>query len=90
MLPLSWEGHCQNGLLFCKSGNKSTCGNKTPLGTPRPFVLAGQILGPLFGEFAGAQSRGLTNFDQVAVGVPHVTANLSTAIDRRRHKLGPF
>jgi len=64
--------------------------NKTLLGTLRPVVLAGQILGPLVGEFAGAQSRGLTDFDQVAVGVPHVTANLSTAIDRRRHKLGPF
>lgn len=51
-------------------------------------VLTGQIFGPLLGEFAGAQSRGLTIFDQVAVGVSHV--NLSTAIDRRRHELGPF
>ena len=68
----------------------SSSENKILLGTLRRVVLTGQILGPLLCEFAGAQSRGLTNFDQVAIGVPHVTANLSTAIDRRRHKLGPF
>ena len=32
-------------------------------------VLARQILGPLLGEFALAQSRGLADLDQVAVGV---------------------
>lgn len=60
------------------------------LSTLRPVVLTGQILGALLCEFTSAQSRGLTDFDQVAIGVPHVTANLSTAINRRRHKLGPF
>src|SRR5439155_20537218 len=33
---------------------------------------------------------GLANFDQVAVRVAHVAPDLSTAIDRRRHELGPF
>src|SRR5262245_2078250 len=70
--------------------NFQDAGTKRSLATLRPIVLAGQILGPLLGEFATAQSRGLTDFDQVAVGVPHIAANLSTAIDRRRHKLGPF
>src|SRR4030095_695387 len=53
-------------------------------------VLAWQILGPLLGEFALEHSRGLADLDQVAVGTSHVTANLGTAIDRRRHELGPF
>ena len=53
-------------------------------------VLAGQVVGPLLGESAVEQSGGLADFDHVAVGVPHVTANLSTTIDRRRHELGPL
>ena len=52
-------------------------------------LLSREILGPLLGEFALEQSRGLADLDQVAVGVPHVAANLGTAIDRRRHELGP-
>jgi hypothetical protein len=39
-------------------------------GTPRcPVPLAGQIFGPLLGEFAFAQAGGLADFDHVAVGV---------------------
>jgi hypothetical protein len=55
-------------------------------GTPRcPVPLAGQIFGPLLGEFAFEQAGGLADFDHVAVGVAHVAADLSAAIDRRRH-----
>jgi hypothetical protein len=53
----------------------------------RGVVLARQILGPLLGEFALTQSRGLADLDQVAVGVSQVTANLGTAIDRRNREL---
>src|SRR6478736_8831949 len=50
--------------------------------------LSRQILGPLLGEPALEQSGGLADLDHVAVGVAHVAADLSTAIDRRRHELG--
>src|SRR5262245_60705929 len=88
VLPLSREGTARAGVCF--RGNTSACGTTRSSSRCAPVVLSGQILGPLLGEFASAQSRGLTDFDQVPVGVPHVAANLSTAIDRRRHKLGPF
>src|ERR687887_466057 len=48
-----------------------------------------EILGPLLGEPAFEQAGGLADFDHVAVRVAHVAANLRTAIDRRRHELGP-
>ena len=53
-------------------------------------ALAWQIFGPLVGEFSGEQLGGLAEFDQVAVGVLHVAADLGTAIDRRRDELGPL
>src|SRR5262245_24624678 len=79
VLPFSREGTARAGICFASQGKHICLRNNTLLGTLRPVVLSGQILGPLLGEFARAQSRGLTDFDQVAVGVPHVTANLSTA-----------
>src|SRR6478752_6475260 len=49
-----------------------------------------QILGSLLRELAFAQSGGLADLDQVAVGVPHIAADLRAAIDRRRHEFGPL
>src|SRR6478672_10020126 len=49
-----------------------------------------QILGSLLRELAFAQSGGLADLDQVAVGVPHVAADLRAAIDRRRYEFGPL
>src|SRR4029453_14354313 len=54
------------------------------------YGLARQVFGPLLGESALEQSGGLADFDQVAVGVAHVAADLSPPIDRGRHELGPF
>src|SRR6185503_13407469 len=51
---------------------------------------AGQIFRPLLGEFSFEQSGGLADFDHVAVGVPHVAADLCTAIERGCHELGPL
>ena len=50
--------------------------------------LAGQIFGPLFRELAVEQPGRLADFDHVAVGVPHVAADLGAAIEWRRHELG--
>jgi hypothetical protein len=49
--------------------------------------LAGQILGPLFGELTVKSSGGLANLDQVAVGVPQVATDLGAPIDWRRNEI---
>src|SRR5437763_17057404 len=51
-------------------------------------VLTRQVLRPLGGKVAGDKPGGLTHLDQVAVWVPHVAADLSPAVDRRREKVG--
>jgi hypothetical protein len=45
------------------------------------------IFGPLLGESAFEQPGGLADFDHVAVGAPHVAADLGTVIDRWGHFL---
>jgi hypothetical protein len=53
------------------------------VGTPLiPSPLAGQVFRSLLGELPVKRSGGLADFDHVAVGVSHVAADLSTAIDR--------
>jgi hypothetical protein len=52
--------------------------------------LAGQVFRSLLGQLPSEHSGGLADFDHVAVGVTHVAADLSTAVDRRRDELGPF
>ena len=54
------------------------------------YLLAGQVFRSLLGELPLEHSGGLADFDHVAVGVSHVAADLSTAIDRRRDELGPL
>jgi hypothetical protein len=80
------RGH--NERTMTSAGDRLVAGSN-PVAPIQLVVLARQVLGPLLGEFALEQSRGLADLDQVAVGVPHVAADLSTAIDRRRHELGP-
>src|ERR1700729_308629 len=55
-----------------------------------PSPLAGQVFRSLLRELPLEHSGGLADFDYVAVGVSHVAADLGTAIDRRRHELGPL
>src|SRR5689334_24745560 len=49
---------------------------------------AREILRALRGELAVQQSSGLADLNQVSVRVPHVTADLRSAIDRRCDELG--
>ena len=56
----------------------------------RTLSLAGQIFGPLLGEFPFEHSGALPDLDHVPVGVAHVAADLGDAVDRRCHELGPL
>src|SRR5579859_130040 len=50
-------------------------------------VSAGEIRRALLGEMAVQRARGLADFDQVAVRVSYVAANLRFAVDGRRDEL---
>src|SRR5215475_8651112 len=51
---------------------------------------AGEILGALRGELAVQQAGGLADLDEVSVRIPYVTADLRSAVDRRRDELCPL
>src|SRR5215471_5590008 len=53
-------------------------------------VSAGEVLGALGGELAVQQAGGLADLDEISVRVPHVAADLRSAVDRRRHELCPL
>src|SRR3984885_13049393 len=53
----------------------------------QPGSSAGEVLGALFGELAVQRARGLADFDQVAVRVSHVAADLRLAVDWRCDEL---
>src|ERR1700726_5335285 len=51
---------------------------------------AWEVLRALCGEMALQQAGGLADLDEVSVRVPHVAADLRSAVDRRRHELCPL
>jgi hypothetical protein len=51
---------------------------------------AWEILRALCSQPAVQQTSGLADLDEISVRIPHVTADLRSAIDRRRHELGPL
>src|SRR5580700_11321762 len=51
---------------------------------------ARKVLRALCGEMAVQQAGGLADLDEVSVRVPHVAADLCSAVDRRRDELGPL
>src|SRR5262245_7159003 len=51
---------------------------------------AREVLRALCGELAVQQTGGLADLDEVAVRVPHVAADLRSAVDRWRDKLCPL
>src|SRR5262245_43704900 len=51
---------------------------------------AWEILWALCGSLAVKQASGLTDLDEISVGVSHVAADFRSPIDRRRHELRPF
>jgi hypothetical protein len=72
---------------FPPAGRQS-CGRRAAVLPVQP--LARQVFRSLLGELPMERSGSLADFDHVAVGISHVAADLSTAIDRRRDELGPL
>ena len=69
--------------------------HRPPSGTDAVRLMshtsAWEILRALCGEMAMQQAGGLTDLDKVSVRVPHVAADLRSAVDRRRHETSvPF
>src|ERR1700733_10487773 len=53
-------------------------------------ISAREVLRALGGEMALQQAGGLADLDKVSVRVPHVAADLCSAVDRRRDELCPL
>ena len=86
LLLMAASSPASAGLVLRPSGRTS---ETQVIALTRPSLLAGQVFGALLGELSMEGSGGLADFDHVAVGVSHVAADLSKAIDRRRDELGP-